>query len=159
MAKSSITQDRLKEVLTYDPETGCFTWNIQRGRCKSGSIAGCIHKGGYLQIRIDEQSFLAHRLAFLYMTGAMPDEVDHIDHIRTNNKWANLRPSNRIANQKNQSLFSTNKSGCAGVRLEDGKWRAKISTKHIGRFESYEDAVKARKHAENINGYHKNHGI
>lgn len=79
----NLTQSRLKELLHYDPETGVFTRRTTRGGCASGTIAGTPHVAGYRSLYVDRAHYLAHRLSFLYMTGAFPKgDVDHINGVR-----------------------------------------------------------------------------
>ncbi len=99
------------------------------------------------------------------MTGAMPEEhIDHINGIRDDNRWENLRPVNRATNQKNMKLFANNTSGVPGVRKSPNglKWVSRIFTEgkevHLGTFKNKEDAVAARKKAEIDYGVHANHG-
>ena len=68
-----MNQTRLKELLHYDPFTGIFTWKVTRtGSAKPGTVAGYIKNEGYICIKIDSRSYMAHRLAFLYMLGRWP---------------------------------------------------------------------------------------
>ena len=91
-----ITQSELKELLNYDPATGVFTWLVSRGRVKASSVAGHVHSRGYIVIMVDGRRHLAHRLAFVYMTGTFPDDqVDHINEIKADNRWINLREATR----------------------------------------------------------------
>ena len=107
-----ITQARLKELLTYDPETGYFTRNVNVKGANAGERAGTITAKGYIAIGIDRKHYLAHRLAFLYMTGEWPKElVDHKDTIKINNKWENLREATNSQNKRNVGARKTNKSG------------------------------------------------
>jgi len=111
-----VTQDRLKDILLYDKDTGVFTWRIQRGQMKVGSVAGCIYDRGYIRIRIDGTRYLAHRLAWLYSTGSFPSNyMDHIDRDPSNNRLCNLRPATAKQNQGNRKINSNNKSGFKGV--------------------------------------------
>tara|TARA_R110000803_G_C11769737_1_gene295092 strand:- start:44 stop:541 length:498 start_codon:yes stop_codon:yes gene_type:complete len=161
-----ITQDRLKELLSYDKTSGNFTWTTSRsGQPKVGSVAGCIIQHGYIAIRIDGTNYRAHRLAFLYVVGELPpEEVDHINGVRTDNTWNNLRAVSRQENGLNQKRSSANTSGVPGVCFKKNlqKWRAQAHYKgryiEFGLFVDWFDAVCARKSAENTLGFHKNHG-
>ena len=102
-----LTQERLKQLLNYDPETGIFTRIISvSSNALKGDIAGWINGHGYRQLSIDYKKYDCHRLAFLYMLGKLPnEEVDHINHIRSDNRWINLREVTRHENKKNLSFL------------------------------------------------------
>lgn len=121
-----ITQERLKELLDYNPETGVFTRLISVGGQKVGSIAGTLRKDGYMQIRADGNRYYAHQLAFLFMEGYLPEIVDHINRIRNDNRWVNLRESNSQKNNRNRN--TKNKSGYLGVfwDTQKQKWRITV---------------------------------
>ena len=100
--REDLTQDVLKSLLTYNPDTGIFTWNGDaNARVMKGDEAGTKAKG-YRYITINGIKFAAHRLAFLYMEGYMPDEVDHDDRCKWNNGWNNLKASDRRSNNANK---------------------------------------------------------
>jgi hypothetical protein len=160
-----ITQERLKELLHYDPEEGLFYNKTYRGnKAVKNAVAGCYHSLGYIVIKIAGKEYKAHRLAFLYMNGVIPVEVDHINHIRSDNRWLNLRESNRKDSPKNTSIYKSNTSGITGIRFIDAnkKWRARINVNgaevHLGTFHNKEDAINARKEAEIKYNFHPNHG-
>ena len=118
-----MTQDRLKFWLTYDPFTGLFVWNHDRVRGKgavfitAGAVAGSANDKGYTQIKIEGRNFLAHRLAWLYMMGEWPpQEIDHLNRVRNDNRWVNLRSASAQQNRKNSSTHSNNTTGYLGVR-------------------------------------------
>jgi len=179
MTVQILTQDYLKSILDYDPESGIFTW-IPRDIDSfatalayagwsarfSGARAGTIGTCGYLSISIGEKSYRAHRLAFLWMEGAFPDLVtDHINGIESDNRWANLRDVTRQENMRNQKRRKNNKSGITGVYFDkaSGKWRADITVgggkkAYLGRFISSSLAAQARRDAEVKYGFHHNHG-
>lgn len=133
-----LTQDRLKDLLHYDPDTGVFTWRVATNRrVRVGAVAGCRNEKGYIRIRIDGRNYRAHRLAFLYVNGTFPPaDVDHIDRRPSNNRWDNLRPATRSDNNKNIRINSNNTSGWKGViwNKRDRKWVAQA--KLNGRFRS-----------------------
>lgn len=140
-----LTQSRLKELLEFEPETGVFRWKVVAGRgsCRRnpGDVAGSVGLGGYVTIGFGGKSYYAHRLAFLWMTGAWPEhEIDHIDGDRGNNRWANLRDITRAENTHNLGHNSRpNSSGFVGVTWwgRDSMWRAQIKVDGVGRHLGY----------------------
>ncbi len=92
MKKSTITQKRLKEVLSYDPETGEFRWLDHRQKKKVHTVAGSLHHHGSITIHIDGVTYEAHRLVFLYITGVFPPaNVRHINQDSRDNRYVNLK--------------------------------------------------------------------
>lgn len=136
-----VTQDELKELLEYEQGSGLFKWRTGRiNNTHAGAVAGSVG-GGYIVISIKSRLYKAHRLAFLYVTGAWPDEcVDHIDGDRQNNRWANLRPATVAQNSQNISATTKNSSGLRGVTWSKHKksWQAMIALSgkqtHLGYF-------------------------
>ena len=162
-----ITQELLRELFYYDPDTGMFARIKKRGgyKCDIGDIAGSVNAQGYIVINLKGQPRLAHRLAFLYMTGSYPkNQVDHLNHDRTDNRWCNLRDVEEVHNHRNISKRCDNTSGVTGVywKKDKGKWRVAFQIngkqKHLGYFDDFDEAVRVRKEAENKYGYHENHG-
>ena len=150
-----LTQKRLKELLSYDPETGFFKWLISRQGARLGQAAGCLNYEGYGQIRINNKTYRAARLAWLYMEGYFPEyEVDHEDRDPLNNRWNNLRHVTSQCNNRNQGKRKDNKSGVTGVGWDYNveKWRPKIGVNkkliNLGSFVDFNKAVKARWEAE-----------
>ena len=165
-----ITQKEIKEIASYDKETGIFTRltrpcnSVNIGdelgylkKCKSGLM--------YLSTEYKGHQYLLHRLAFLDVDGKFPDgDVDHKDGNGLNNKWNNLRVVDAIENGKNRKLNHNNESGYQGVSFYNltKKWRAAISVdgkkKHLGYFDTFEEAKERRVIAEKEFNYHENHG-
>lgn len=112
-----ITQSELKYLLSYDPETGIFIWLVSKPpRISVGSIAGCVNKIGYYQITINRKQYLAHRLAWVYMTGEWPpNDIDHINGVRNDNRISNLRLATRSQNTTNQGAHSDNTTKLKGI--------------------------------------------
>lgn len=124
-----ITQSRLKEVLLYNPTDGVFVWLESRGRVSKGSIAGAKHKEGYIRIRIDGVEYLAHRLAWLYMKGVLPDcLIDHKNGVRDDNRWCNIRVATEQQNMHNASIGKRNSTGIKGLCLDKRiqKWYGQV---------------------------------
>lgn len=143
MGTKTIDPDRLRAVLLYEPESGNFYWRVQAARrTKVGELAGTIDRDGYIRIQIDGRIFKAHRLAFIYMTDSCEaQEVDHINGIRSDNRWGNLRLADKTANMQNKRRpQSNNTTGFLGVTFDKrrGKYVANIAVngkrKTIGRF-------------------------
>lgn len=128
MAK--LTAERLREVAVYDPITGEFRWRVKWCRkVHAGDLTGCLAKTGYLVIRIDGELHLAHRLAWLYMTGRWPaGQVDHRDLKRTNNAWSNLREATHGQNVQNSGVRKNNIHGVKGISLDrrSNRWVARV---------------------------------
>lgn len=161
-----ITKAHFTSVLHYNPDTGVFTW-LQKmsNNVAAGSVAGTIHHAGYRVIGICGKTYGAHRLAFLYVEGSLPShEVDHINGVRDDNRWSNLRAVTVMENRRNAKQQSRNKSGVCGVHWykQTSRWQAQINDAnkriHLGFFLKKEDAIAARKSAEKHYGYQENHG-
>lgn len=150
-----LTQDRLKEILDYDPVTGIFTWNTSRKKCTKGKQAGCIRPDGYRTIKVDGIACFASRLAWLFMEGYSPEnQMDHINRIRADERWVNLRHVSSQCNNRNSSNPKNNTSGVAGVSWFNvsNSWRSRIGidkkSMHLGLFKTLREAVQARWKAE-----------
>lgn len=124
-----ITQDYLKEVLDYSETTGVFTWKKSVGKCRPGDKAGYADALGYVQIGLADKLHRAHRLAWMYVYGAFPDDfIDHIDGCKGNNAILNLRSVTHAENLLNQVRpRRDNTSGYMGVGKNGSGWRAVIT--------------------------------
>lgn len=124
-----LTQERLREFFSYDPDTGLFTSIKKRWGSKFpvGSVVGSPTGNGlYLEVRFDYRPYYLHRLAWFYMTGKWPDpEVDHEDGDGFNNRWRNLRETGRAGQMQNRAC--RNSTGFPGVYRVDGSWAASIT--------------------------------
>lgn len=153
----AITQERLKEVANYDPETGVLTWRLSLARrIKVGQQAGTPDSSGYLMVQIDGFRRGVHQWAWLYMTGEWPSsDLDHRDLNRRNNRWSNIRRASDSQNGANRGMMVTNTSGKKGVywHKKQKRWVASIRVNgkliSLGRFspDQLEDAGKAYEQA------------
>jgi len=137
MADKILTAERLRELLHYDPETGVFS---RRSGPRAGLPVGSRHSAGYLAINVDRQPRLAHRLAWLYMTGKWPEiNLDHINLIKTDNRFANLREAGHSENNQNCEARSGNKVGLRGVTYTEAcktnPWRAQAQVRGVLTYE------------------------
>lgn len=154
-----ITQQRLKEVLSYNPETGIFTWRVKTGKkVVVGASPTNQDSKGYLRVQIDGKRYPLHRLAWLYLYGYWPTIVDHIDGDKHNNRGINLRQVTQRGNTQNiHTARAHNATGLLGVGVRpDGLFRARITVdgveRHLGVFPSAEEAHQAYLSAKRI--YH-----
>lgn len=124
MTETHQAASAIREALAYDPDTGGLTW--LKGQYK-GDLAGCRTKDGYWQIRFDKQSYYAHRIVWLFHTGAWPShQIDHCDGDRLNNRATNLRLATHAENAQNRVAYRTNKSGYLGVCKSGNHYLAQI---------------------------------
>jgi hypothetical protein len=151
MTTKILTQDRLKELLQYDADTGVFTWlNPTSNRIQRGSICNCHDKHGYIVIRLDSRLYKSHQLAWLYIYGVFSKELDHINQIRDDNRLVNLREATRSEQMHNAGMLKNNTSGVKGVSWHKAskKWHARLwidgKCHSLGYFDTVESAQKER---------------
>jgi hypothetical protein len=147
-----INQSELKSLLYYDPEAGYFMWLVGFRTRKVGDIAGCRRKDtGYVVIKIHGKSYFAHRLAYLYMTGAFPpDTTDHRFGEKDDNRWEMIRPATNGQNRQNiRQATRLNKSGLIGAHWNSAaeRWQSSIGINgkrvFLGYFANAVDANRA----------------
>lgn len=139
MSDETLTQASLKKQLHYDPLTGIFTWLYGKQGRRADLQAGKIRRDKYVSICINYKDYLAHRLAWLYMTGEWPKlDIDHIDRNPSNNAWVNLREVSRSANLLNMSAHGNKEQNAKGVFWDAfrKKWRVQIAGIFYGRYAS-----------------------
>lgn len=160
-----ISQSELRAAVKYDHDTGIFTWvkPISK-KCQPGDRLGTVDHTGYVRLHVYRHKGQAHRLAWLYMYGVMPEgQIDHINGNRQDNRISNLRVVSNQENSRNQRIAKNNKYGIIGVYLrpERGYWYAFINDGgriNLGKFKTLLDAACARRSAEIRHGFHANHG-
>lgn len=148
--------------LHYDDETGEFRWKGTFGkRAIAGCAAGAVTSLGYVSIRINGRAYQAHRIAWLIKTRAWPiADIDHINGVRSDNRWCNIRQATRSQNCMNRPIPRNNTSGYKGVSFHrhSRKWYAHISGKCIGYFMTPEQASDAYERASSaLFGEFKHH--
>ena len=173
-----ITREWLLDNFTYNPDTGYINHKpkdiasygrmakarvIKRLRGDRAEVFREGKKGcSYYAIIRGNNCIYAHRAAYWMHYGELPKIIDHVNGNTFDNRICNLRESSYLQNNRNCSLQKNNKTGRVGVRVCDGRFYAAIGNKgkniHLGVFDSFEDACKARSDAEVKYGYEKNHG-
>lgn len=151
IAETALTVERLKELLVYNAETGQFIRRVRTSNSnKAGDVAGGRLVLGYISVRVDNRPYLAHRLAWFYVTGRWPvADIDHINGDPSDNRLCNLREATRSQNHGNMRRHKDNRSGYKGVTWSEPrqKWVAQIyvngKQRNLGGFVCKEDAAKA----------------
>lgn len=148
------TVEQFRKLLDYDARTGAFFWKVNHAHAPLGSEAGWINGGGYRIIRVAGECHAAHRLVWLFVHGRWPAaQIDHINHIPSDNRLKNLREATQSQNNANCRRSSRNRSGIKGVCFDASrsKWRAEIENHGVryslGRFDRIEDAAAAYQQA------------
>lgn len=163
------SQAVLREMLSYDAETGLLAWKPTGSPQWNGRFAGkpalnWKDKRGYLKGSLRGRHVQAHRVIFKLVHGIDPDEIDHINGNPSDNRLENLRSVSHGVNGKNMRLSKASASGHTGISFVSrvGRWRAYINTpdgqRHLGYFEDFQEAIAARQQAERRFGFHNNHG-
>jgi hypothetical protein len=146
-----MTQDQLKKILSYDPETGLFHWRIKPSRRFTAGMQAGTAVNGYIRIHTNGRQYGAHRLAWLYIYGVEPEhQIDHINGNPSDNRIVNLRQATALENAQNiRKPQKNNSHGNLGVTYDPKKklWRSRISVngtrKYIGKFKTQEQAAQA----------------
>jgi len=153
-AKSIVGIAQTREIISYDPETGLFTWKKNlKGPAKQGMVAGAAHREGYITIGLNGQSYLAHRLAWAFVYGDPGEDmqIDHINGDRSDNRICNLRIANHAENCRNSKVRKHSKTGIKGVKKRGNKWHVRIriggEDKWLGSYYTPEEASAAYKKA------------
>ena len=137
METKILTQERLKAVLNYNPESGEFTWKGGIRGARKGNKAGYRRADGYRQIRIDCRLYYAHRLAILYTTGVFPvDTVDHKNRIPGDDRILNLRCTTNSQNMANSGAQKGSSSRYKGVSWHQAsnKWMVRVMAGGINHY-------------------------
>lgn len=177
--KRSPSPRTMRRLIEYCPSKGSFVW-LKRPRWMFSSNRSCSvwnarfpgnpalavrMSNGYLGGTILWAHQYAHRAAWaIYHDAWPPEQIDHIDGNRANNRISNLRIVSNAENSRNRQIYSNNTSGCPGVGLDryGRRWRARIKVDyreiHLGTFDTMEEAIAARLSAERSFGFHENNG-
>lgn len=182
MQRSDVTPELLKQLVRYDAQRGLLFWRERtpaffrddrmadaQSRCQRWNKRYANKQGfrsrtgnGYLFGSIFNMPFMAHRVAIAITCGFWPENVDHINGLRTDNRIENLRAASVLENRRN--CCARNNPYPTGIykRRDSGKFVAQIGvdygTKYLGSYDDIADALAARKRAEVKYGFHENHG-
>ena len=157
-----MTQDELKKLIHYNPETGLFTklFDVNEPWVRKDVFST---QHGYIRIKHRGINMFGHQAAFLYMTGEIPALIDHKDMDRSNNAWDNLRAPTHAQNMQNRKIHKGNNTGVKGVHeTYNGVYRASVTANgvnHSQRFYNLEEATKwVKAKREELHGEYTNHG-
>lgn len=133
--KTGITQERIKYLFSYDETTGIFIRkNEGRQNAPIGEVAGHVNKLGYVILKVDGEAYKAHRLAWLYVYGKLPEnEIDHINGNTGDNRITNLRDVSTRDNILNKRQYRENEVIRGATKNSRGKWTCTIRDGNIRR--------------------------
>lgn len=144
-----ITQQRIRELFSYSPETGLLTRNITlSNNAKAGSVVSCRNAAGYIVTSIDGRLYYAHRIIWMHVHGEWPScGIDHANMLRSDNRLLNLRLATQSQNMGNIRGWASSGHKSVYLNKSSGRWYARIQhngkTIHIGTFSKKEDAISA----------------
>ncbi|NTA16041.1 HNH endonuclease [Agrobacterium tumefaciens] len=165
-----LTQEEVRRSFDYDPTTGILSWRERDDVGKSwnvrfaGKPAGAKTKDGYLRVKLNGVRLLVHQMIWLFVFGYVPDEIDHQNQRKSDNRLSNIREVSRLENARNHTMQANNTSGHTGVYWDKGRglWRAFVCVgkrqKHLGHFVDFNEAIAARLAANDNLNFHVNHG-
>lgn len=149
MAIEQVTAEQVRKIFEYLPETGQLRRRITTSaNAIAGELAGYPDGKGYLCVSVKKRLYRFHRIVFLHVHGWLPEQLDHIDGDKLNNRVENLRPCTCSRNAGNAKLMRHNTSGYRGVsqNAKSGKWVAQIKIfgqqTYLGRFDTPEEAAR-----------------
>ena len=155
-----ITAEQLREVLSYNPETGRFSWRKTLRLGHVGKEAGSLRPTGYISINVHKRLYQAHRLAWLYIHGRWPETyIDHINGEKSDNRLSNLREASQSQNIANSRVSAANKTGFKGVSFDKSKQKFRACLGMAGKqiFLGYYDSA-SDAHAAYASAAAKAHG-
>jgi len=162
--REEITKELLDERFIFNLETGVVTNRIKTSRnTMVGVEAGCSGPYGYRVISINGRKHYTARIIWFFVHGEWPTNIDHVNHLKTDNRLINLRNVSQAENNRNMSKSSNNTSGVSGVSWHKAasKWQAQIMGNgkaiHLGLFNNMADAITARSNAKVEFGFFQNH--
>ena len=151
---TDLTASFLKTILHYSPKTGIFTWKVSLGRRNNADSTAGYKADARIKIGIGRKTYMAHRLAYLYMTSKWPKyEVDHRNRNQSDNRWKNLRHATPSQNHRNRGKQQNNTVGYKGVCFDKRSMRYIAGVKlngyrhNLGAFKTAEEAYVAYKKA------------
>lgn len=154
--------EMILDIFSYDKEEGCLFRKKSYHERYIGNTIGTLNGRGYMLTRIGHKKYPIHRLVWIVCNGYIPVEIDHINHIKTDNRIENLREVTRSEQMKNRSMNKNNITGRIGVSIKGNVYRAHIGVNgeriYLGDYSTFKEACIARGVAEKIHNFHINHG-
>ena len=138
-----IMDESVKQILSYNPVSGKFNWLVSVGkRSVVGQEAGSINDEGYVYIQVSGKRYSGHRLAWFFVTGEVPTgQIDHINGVRDDNRFSNLRDVSQRENCGNRVRPNTmNTTGFLGVTLFRGEYLAQVTVNGCRHRKSFSSA-------------------
>lgn len=151
--------NKFRERFSYDPESGLLSRKVGVGGQLAGSIVGTDNGKGYLRTSFNNEQYLVHLIIYAMQTNEMAEVVDHKDLDKKNNRWSNLRPTNKSGNERNTSVRSNSTTGIKNVYWIPGRHKYRVQfkvhgeTKYFGYYDTIQEAeVVAERERRRLHG-------
>lgn len=147
--RGDLTQARVQELFLYDPITGVMINRVTRRTAKAGDVAGQLNSQGYRAVKVDGYLYSMSHIIWLYVTGHWPkEEMDHINRVRDDDRFVNLREASRSQNCINKDKYAkVNSLGYRGVQRYFNRFRSVVCVGQreyfVGTFDTLELAALA----------------
>lgn len=146
-------REELLRLFSYDEISGELRWRVDKSprtrKYRAGSLISVRvpSHDGYIHVDFGFHSAYAHCIIWKMVHDDEPEEIDHVNHIKYDNRLCNLRAADRTLNTRNTRTRSDNTSGTPGVTMNGRNWRACVGSVYLGTFKTLEEAVTARERA------------
>lgn len=147
--------EEIRKHINYDSNTGEISWAIGRRGVRKDHVIKTDNGTDYIRFMYKGKLYYAHRVVFWLHHGFLPENVDHINGDRKDNRIENLREASKSENQWNRKKCKRNTSGVKGAVWKKDRqvWHCQVTYKNkshfVGLFKCLDSAKSALENKRN----------